>query len=141
MFACIYVTQVSVRKAALVALSTLLELFPAEPSLCTAWVASALPLVRDVEASIQVGPATVTAADPGTDHALSRTQKCRACTPRPCSQVLFGCQLLNAHQTRPLLSHHLHGLARPAPTTLARSLILPESMSAHLTCLPAGLPV
>lgn len=47
-------TQVSVRKAALVALSTLLELFPAEPSLCTAWVASALPLVRDVEASIQV---------------------------------------------------------------------------------------
>lgn len=42
------------RKAALVALSTLLELFPAEPSLCHAWVASALPLVRDVEASIQV---------------------------------------------------------------------------------------
>jgi hypothetical protein len=46
--------QVSVRKAALVALSTLLDLFPAEPSLCTAWVASALPLVRDVEPSIQV---------------------------------------------------------------------------------------
>jgi hypothetical protein len=46
--------QVSVRKAALVALSTLLELFPAEPQLCQAWVASALPLVRDVEASIQV---------------------------------------------------------------------------------------
>ncbi|KAF6260358.1 non-SMC mitotic condensation complex subunit 1-domain-containing protein [Scenedesmus sp. NREL 46B-D3] len=44
---------VSVRKAALVALSTLLELFPAEPSLCHAWVASSLPLVRDVEASIQ----------------------------------------------------------------------------------------
>lgn len=44
------------RKAALVALSTLLELFPAEPSLCTAWVASALPLVRDVEPSIQVRP-------------------------------------------------------------------------------------
>lgn len=51
-----YVLQVSVRKAALVALSTLLELFPAERSLCTAWVTSALPLVRDVEASIQVGP-------------------------------------------------------------------------------------
>jgi hypothetical protein len=46
--------QVSVRKAALVALSTLLELFPGEPSLCQAWVASGLPLVRDVEASIQV---------------------------------------------------------------------------------------
>jgi hypothetical protein len=46
--------QVSVRKAALVALSTLLELFPGEPSLCAAWVASGLPLVRDVEASIQV---------------------------------------------------------------------------------------
>lgn len=46
------------RKAALVALSTLLELFPAEPSLCTAWVASALPLVRDVEVSIQVGNCT-----------------------------------------------------------------------------------
>ncbi|WIA29655.1 hypothetical protein OEZ86_012141 [Tetradesmus obliquus] len=44
---------VSVRKAALVALSTLLELFPCEPSLSQAWVASGLPLVRDVEASIQ----------------------------------------------------------------------------------------
>lgn len=65
--------QVSVRKAALVALSTLLELFPAEPSLCTAWVASALPLVRDVEASIQVGHASA-AADTGTGHAFSRSQ-------------------------------------------------------------------
>lgn len=42
------------RKAALVALSTLLELFPAEPSLCQAWVASVLPLVRDVEVAVQV---------------------------------------------------------------------------------------
>lgn len=54
--------QVSVRKAALVALSTLMELFPAEPRLCSAWVASALPLVRDVEASIQV---RLGAAGPG----------------------------------------------------------------------------
>jgi hypothetical protein len=53
-----YAMQVSVRKAALVALSTLMELFPAEPSLCTAWIASALPLVRDVEASIQVRPSS-----------------------------------------------------------------------------------
>eukprot|EP00775_Hariotina_reticulata_P011091 gene11092-11246_t len=44
---------VSVRKAALVALGTLLELFPSEPSLAQAWVSSGLPLVRDVEASIQ----------------------------------------------------------------------------------------
>lgn len=58
-----YAMQVSVRKAALVALSTLMELFPAEPSLCTAWVASALPLVRDVEASIQVRPGCRIGAD------------------------------------------------------------------------------
>ncbi|KAF8073170.1 Ncapd3 [Scenedesmus sp. PABB004] len=44
---------VSVRKAALVALSTLVELFPGEPSLAAAWVSSALPLVRDVEATVQ----------------------------------------------------------------------------------------
>lgn len=46
--------QVSVRKASLVALSRLLELMPCEAPLCHAWVAAALPLVRDVEAGIQV---------------------------------------------------------------------------------------
>ena len=47
--------QVSVRKAALVALGRLLELLPLEPALCAAWVRSALPLVRDPEAGIQEG--------------------------------------------------------------------------------------
>jgi condensin-2 complex subunit D3 len=42
-----------VRKAALVALSRLLEIFPTEPLLCSAWVRAALPLVRDTESSIQ----------------------------------------------------------------------------------------
>lgn len=46
-------TQVTVRKAALVALSRLLEIFPTEPLLCSAWVRAALPLVRDTESSIQ----------------------------------------------------------------------------------------
>ncbi len=45
--------QVSVRKAALVALSRLLEFFPLEAALCAAWVRSALPLVRDAESSVQ----------------------------------------------------------------------------------------
>lgn len=45
--------QVSVRKAALVALGRLLELLPLEPPLCAAWVRSALPLVRDPESTIQ----------------------------------------------------------------------------------------
>jgi hypothetical protein len=55
LFACLYCDgQVSVRKAALVALCTLLELFPTEPSLARAWVSSGLPLVRDVEATVQV---------------------------------------------------------------------------------------
>jgi hypothetical protein len=44
--------QVSVRKAALVALSRLSELLPLEPALCAAWVRSALPLVRDPESGI-----------------------------------------------------------------------------------------
>ncbi|GBF90548.1 hypothetical protein Rsub_03119 [Raphidocelis subcapitata] len=46
---------VSVRKAALVALSRLVELLPLEPSLCAAWVRSALPLARDPETTIQDG--------------------------------------------------------------------------------------
>jgi hypothetical protein len=45
--------QVSVRKAALIALSRLSELLPLEPGLCAAWVRSALPLVRDPESGIQ----------------------------------------------------------------------------------------
>lgn len=48
-----YIVQVSVRKAGLVALCRLLELFPQEPLLCNAWMRSAMPLVRDVESSIQ----------------------------------------------------------------------------------------
>ena len=47
------VLQVSVRKAAMVALSRLLELFPLESIICQAWVRSVLPLVRDVESTIQ----------------------------------------------------------------------------------------
>jgi hypothetical protein len=45
--------QVSVRKAAMVAISRLLELFPLESIICQAWVRSVLPLVRDVESTIQ----------------------------------------------------------------------------------------
>jgi hypothetical protein len=45
--------QVSVRKAALGVCSGLLRALPQEASLASLWVAAALPLVRDVEASLQ----------------------------------------------------------------------------------------
>ncbi len=45
--------QVSVRKAALGVCSGLLRALPHEASLAALWVAAALPLVRDVEASLQ----------------------------------------------------------------------------------------
>lgn len=45
--------QVSVRKAALGVSSGLLRALPGEAPLADLWVASALPLVRDVETSLQ----------------------------------------------------------------------------------------
>ena len=45
--------QVSVRKAALGVSSGLLRALPQKASLAQLWVAAALPLVRDVEASLQ----------------------------------------------------------------------------------------
>lgn len=46
-------TQVTVRRAALSAMSALLTYFPADSNVCGAWVRSALPLVRDPEPSVQ----------------------------------------------------------------------------------------
>lgn len=45
--------QVSVRRAALSALSSLLSLFPSDAAVCGAWVRSVLPLVRDAESGVQ----------------------------------------------------------------------------------------
>ena len=45
--------QVSVRKAALGVMAALLKAFPDQAALAQLWVTSALPMVRDVEASVQ----------------------------------------------------------------------------------------
>ena len=51
------VPQLSVRKSALAAASRLVAHFPREPAVCELWARCALPLVRDPEATIQVGAA------------------------------------------------------------------------------------
>ena len=45
--------QVSVRKAALGVMAALLKALPDQAALAQLWVTSALPMVRDVEASVQ----------------------------------------------------------------------------------------
>ena len=47
------VAQVSVRKAALGVMAALLRAFPDQATLAQLWVTSALPMARDVEASLQ----------------------------------------------------------------------------------------
>lgn len=103
----------SVRKAALVALSRLLELFPQENSLTLAWVRSALPGVRDVEGSIQDA-----LLDWGEALLLQRSADAAAMGEGPGSEAAAAAALAAA-DVRPLLAA-LATMGRSAASCVAK---------------------